>query len=113
MTQAEELAWAAGLFEGEGCICVRPRTTPRDGVYVTLQLGMVDEDTVRSFFRVVAGGTINRYHPPSHRALGRKPTWMWRAGAVADVKRIGDILMPFMHARRRAALSAALENVRG
>ncbi len=103
MTRKEEIAWAAGLFEGEGCCCVRASRN------VQLQLGTTDEDVAKTFFRIVGVGTLNRYHAPSHRALGRKPTWMWRCGAKADIVHVADLFLLYMHERRGAEMRRSVE----
>jgi hypothetical protein len=71
-----EIAWAAGLFEGEGSITYIPR-----GLHPDLQvaINMTDEDVVRRFEAVVDRGRVyGPYHPPSHGDR-RKPFWRWMA----------------------------------
>ena len=50
-TPAEEIAWAAGLFEGEGCMTV-------SGGRPFMRLNSTDEDTPRRFWEVVAAGKV-------------------------------------------------------
>lgn len=50
-TPGEEIAWAAGLFEGEGCITVsngRP----------VMRLNSTDADTPRRFCEIVGAGKV-------------------------------------------------------
>jgi hypothetical protein len=82
----DEIAWAAGLFEGEGCIST---TTYR----LQVALVMTDEDMVRRFDAIVERGKVyGPYHPPSHGPR-RKQFWRWAAyeDAAHDVI---DLLMP-------------------
>lgn len=50
-TPGEEIAWAAGLFEGEGCMT-------RSGSQKVMRLVSTDEDTVRRFWEIVAVGKV-------------------------------------------------------
>ena len=49
-TSREDIIWAAGLFEGEGCI-----TTSRKSP--TLQLQMTDKDVVAKFKKIINCGS--------------------------------------------------------
>lgn len=75
-----DIAWAAGLFEGEGTVVVQWSTrSPRK--YVQLVIAMTDEDVVREFARVVGGvGSVNG--PRMNGKLGRKPIWKWSAAGT-------------------------------
>src|SRR5207245_5183125 len=48
---AEDIAWAAGLFEGEGSIT-------QSGGRVRLSLKMTDEESVRRFAKIIQRGTV-------------------------------------------------------
>lgn len=88
-----EWAWAAGLFEGEGCI-----SQDRTGTMPLLVLGMTDEESVRRFARIVRGGSV-RYQ--QRQQTGRKPVWTWHARG----KRAAGVLFvlyPYLGERRRA-----------
>ena len=95
MASPEEIAWAAGLFEGEGCISHIERGA---GFDVQVALVMTDEDVVRRFYDVVDRGRVyGPYHPPSHRE--RKPFWRWVALGDAG-HGVLDLLGPWLHSRR-------------
>jgi hypothetical protein len=71
----EELAWAAGLYDGEGCTSwVRA-----DHRQPSMSVAMTTEADVRRFHAAVGGlGTVVSRTPPS---LGEfRPQWRWRAG---------------------------------
>jgi hypothetical protein len=64
MASSEEIAWAAGLFEGEGCISHMQRGS---GLDLQIALAMTDEEVVRRFDAVVDRGRVyGPYLPPSH-----------------------------------------------
>jgi hypothetical protein len=93
----EEIAWAAGLFEGEGCISHIERG---EGFDLQIAVVMTDEDVVRRFDQVVDRGRVyGPYLPPSHGPR-RKQFWRWVAlgDSAHDVL---DMLLPWLMERRR------------
>ena len=87
------IEWAAGLFEGEGCI------TKSEGYYA-LQLGMTDEDVVRDFAEAVGYGNVNSWHSPSHKSKGYKKMYNWKVKKKSEVYRILEAMLPYLGNRR-------------
>jgi len=109
-----ELAWAAGLFEGEGSIYSCPmRYNSRTGrIGIRLELHMTDEDVVRRFGEIVGIGTVRG----PYRSGGDdrfRPRWKWRASGAAAVKFLTESgILDLLGERRRGraeAILAALE----
>ena len=90
----DELMWATGLFEGEGCITMRRRRKRR---YVALSIEMTDEDVLHRFRRVVGVGNVVS---PRQRGIRRKPTWTWVV-VGHDAETLVRRLLPELGARRR------------
>lgn len=98
-------AWAAGLFEGEGCVTIVKQKSRirRDGTpcrpegyrYPRLCMSLTDEDVLRRF-AVIMGGTIRG---PYCNAKNRKPIWNWQASGD-DALRGATLLFPFLGNRR-------------
>jgi hypothetical protein len=89
-----EIAWAAGLFEGEGTI-----TQSRGRLYVRLK--MTDESIVLRFAEIARFGEI--YGPYSHQRTDgyvRKPYWVWLA-AEYEALEVLEMLWPWLGQRRR------------
>lgn len=79
------LAWAAGVFEGEGsAIIIRANHTTR--VYLGLELHMTDEDIVRRFSEVVGIGSVRGPYEYAHF----KPRWKWRASGAPAIELVTD-----------------------
>ena len=100
----ENLAWLAGLFEGEGCISTHQGKTGR--AYWILQIQMTDEDVVRRAAEVAGAGMVTG--PYSSRRENRKPQWAWRACKRGDVYALLVALWPWLRTRRRARAREAL-----
>lgn len=106
-----EIAWAAGLFEGEGCIGIwwPPSTLGRrQQPQIRLQVQMTDRDVVVEFCRIMECGKVSqeqRRQPP------RKNCWVWTIGNRADTERIIRMLYPWLGERRRAKADEALAEI--
>lgn len=96
-----EIAWAAGLFEGEGYI-VFPK-----GNSVKLGLEMTDEDVVRKFRNIVACGTFTG---PKQRP-NRKPIWTWYINERDQVRNLIERFIPHLGRRRLEKALAAIERL--
>jgi hypothetical protein len=101
MSRREDIAWAAGLFEGEGTVGTQ-ETAER--IRVRFALAMTDEDVVRRFRRILGVGHVNG---PNWHKGSTKPQWRWSATKRADVAIVSDLLYPFLGERRRNALERA------
>jgi hypothetical protein len=84
------IAWATGVFEGEGCIAYN-RGTPE------LHVDMTDEDILRRVMAIFGGNVTGPY------ARGKnKPIYSWRLSGIKPVQEILDLMWPLLGERRRA-----------
>lgn len=92
----EDLAWAAGLFEGEGCITIGERNATRRR-HPICQLNMADEDVVRRLHTVLGVGTVRmrKYQPV------KKDQWVWRVSSFEDAQYVIAALWNWLGARRK------------
>lgn len=103
VTPEQEIAWVAGLFEGEGNI----GWGRRGGL--TLRVQMTDEDVVRRLHATVVVGTVTGpYWDGDQR---HKESWRW-AVSGPGARELAERLLPFMGARRSARLQEGLERWR-
>ena len=86
------IEWAAGLFEGEGCIV---KSRPGRGPY--LQMAMSDLDVVEMFKEAI--GVDHKIHASQQRKQN-KVMYTLRVGAKQDVIRILNLLLPHLGQRR-------------
>jgi hypothetical protein len=94
-----EIAWAAGLFEGEGCICVSGSTP-------VMTIAMADEDVVRRFAEIAGGPVYGPYEPSG---LGKKPRWVWRITGWRWCLNVAFTLDPYLGERRRYRITEILQ----
>jgi len=93
-----EIAWAAGLFEGEGYLSLSGGVRPYAG------LNMTDEDVVRRFHEVIGVGSVTG---PHHGA--KKPRWTWRTTSYATFIVFADLVSGHLGIRRSARLAELLD----
>lgn len=104
MISEAEIAWAAGLFEGEGCIVISPGATGQ--LRVALHLASTDLDVVETFHRIVGAGGIHKKTKKvkSHH----KQQYQWGLGTNAQCDRILRLLVPWFGLRRGARAREAI-----
>lgn len=99
------IAWAAGLFEGEGCITKDSRSNlPR------IELAMSDKDVVEKFISIVGYGTLKSkdfscYQPQY------KVQWRWAIQKASEVNRILTMFLPYLSERRAYKALNALDTL--
>ena len=86
-----QIAWAAGLFEGEGCAFINGKWNQP-----VVQLSSTDRDIVETFAFIVGIGAIYK----RDRKRQNKPIYQWQASKASDVVKVLELLMPYLHLRR-------------
>lgn len=103
-----DVAWAAGLFEGEGCITIfdqKHNVLP----LIRLQVQMTDRDVVAQFCDVVECGKVSG--PKRVGRPNRKPVYVWAIGNRKDVERILLAFLPWFGERRAAKAQLTLAEI--
>jgi hypothetical protein len=92
-TPGERVAWAAGIFEGEGCV------TDVNGRFALL-VKNTDEWVIRRFHGIVEVGTVyGPYRNSEADGHRRKPFWTWSA-YEEDALDAMQMLAPWLSKRR-------------
>lgn len=99
MNREAEIAWAAGLFEGEGTFTYSPN-------HVRAAINMTDFEPVRRFHRIVGWGRL--VEKPSHNERWRDQL-VWIVSDRAGVKAVLELLRPWLSERRIAQAENALD----
>lgn len=88
----EELAWAAGFFDGEGCFhCSGQSRTLQPRV----SIGQVDRGSLDRFQRAVQVGKV--YGPKKHAGRNEKIGYhQYQVGSFEGVQHILAVLWPFL-----------------
>lgn len=92
----EELAWAAGFFDGEGNTCVI--NYDRDGERIAVQISSTYLPTLERFLGAVHQGRI---YGPYQRGT-YKPQWHYRVNGWPRCQAVIAMLWPFLSGDKRA-----------
>lgn len=109
---SSELAWAAGLFEGEGHIGLYayPPSDRRAGLFHrSLVLAMCDEDVVKRFHRTVGVGRLRQVPPPRNKPAWQ-PSWRWECSRWDEIEPMLRSFLPWLGQRRALRATEMLEN---
>lgn len=104
-----ELAWAAGLFEGEGCISLSRPKNSKNSAYPTAAIGMTDKEPIERFFRAVS---IGRLQGPYKKSGSRKDVWEWRAHGLEQVEQVLALFWRYLSPRRKARAAEVIGGTR-
>ena len=94
--RSEDLAWAAGFFEGEGTFYVRRE---RGKPNATVTLTQVDREPLDRFCEIVGIGKV--YGPYGPYSGNRKPYFQWNAHRRGDARTLLALLGGRLSQRRR------------
>lgn len=106
-----ELAWLAGLLEGEGSFmfhCDPAKDNQRARVIVRVAVHMTDKDVVERVRDIVGVGNVLPRKPGKAH---HKVTYRWALSAKAAAIDLMTLLRPHMGERRRAQIDACIEAV--
>ncbi len=95
-----DIAWAAGLFEGEGCFYVGNPKGP-DGkrrARPQMNISMCDEDVLVRFKAIVGGGHLLKLK--YRKSEAHRPLWKWQTQSRGEIARIGELFRPWLGVRR-------------
>jgi hypothetical protein len=92
----EKLAWAAGIYEGEGCIGAYPRPKISNSS-IRIQVAMSDGDIVTRWGEIIGRGCLNG---PYFRK-NFKPNFIWGMSGYENCQYTIAILWEWLGVRRR------------
>jgi len=105
---SEQVAWIAGIIEGEGSFIAEKR---RNGEFATrvyasarITVNMTDRDVIEKLAEL-AGGRVNLER---QKAPNRKDQWKWTFRGYENVIILTDLLRPWMFERRTGQLDHML-----
>ena len=81
--QLVDIAWATGLYEGEGTCAISNNS------HVIVQLSMTDSEPVKRFHQIVGVGAVYTYQPPSPRKL----VYRWQTQKSDEVVKVLTMLI--------------------
>lgn len=101
MTRKEELAWAAGFFEGEGCFFLHKQRNGRIR-RGTATLSNTDFDVLKRFHTIIGVGKIYKVNMKNSKY---KQAWQWRLSAREQFDYFASLVEPYLGKRRLEKLN--------
>lgn len=101
------IAWAAGIYEGEGCVGTYPRPMASNTA-IRIQVAMSDGDIVARWGAAVGCGSM---HGPYFRKHF-KPTYVWAISGHENCQYVIAMLWRWLGVRRRAQAAEMLARYR-
>lgn len=101
-----ELAWAAGLFDGEGHISSTRSTARPKHVKLYMHVSMCDEASVNRFCEAVGVGHVTEL---KRKTVMNKTVWRWQLQSTDKVKKALDAIWPYLGEIKKADATRALE----
>jgi hypothetical protein len=103
----EAVAWAAGIYEGEGCIACYPKPVISN-TSIVIQLSMIDRDILSRWGEIVGRGRLNG--PYCRKEY--KPIWTYSMSNYENVQYTIAIFWKWLGARRREQATTVLARYR-
>lgn len=105
ISSESDIAWAAGLFEGEGSWTeAKSHWSKYHYRYPRACLGTTDYDVLKRFRAIVGFGNI---HQPQVTSGGKK-WWRWYATSVGQTEQLYKLFLPWLGERRRVRAAQIL-----
>lgn len=99
----EEIAWCAGLFEGEGCFYINTQKAGnRTYRYARACIHSTDLDVLERFYELVGVGTLNRKPYKANKLNSRrhKYSYSWSIQNYDELRWFGALIKPWLGSRR-------------
>ena len=109
-----QVAWAAGILEGEGCFSIFVRKSAKhDHKSLAIHCEMTDEDVIRKLHAVFNVGTVLERLNTSGRVdrRVRKKTWIWSVQNHEGIHKVCTAVLPHMGSRRKEKIKELLDYV--
>lgn len=98
MDRREQVIWAAGFFDGEGCISVGRSLKGKAYIYYTLQITVFqNERAPLEILHALFGGSLRR----------RQRGWIWNLAGQRTIHALAE-MMPFFVVKRAQAQIAVV-----
>jgi hypothetical protein len=107
-----EIAWLAGILEGEGCFDYNNLgQSKRTGSwYPRIRIEMTDKDVVEKVANLLKGHGEIHFHAP-RVGFNAKPTWSFMCSSRERMKELLPALLPYMGARRSKVIYQMLSHL--
>lgn len=107
-----DIAWAAGLFEGEGSIILERKRGLREYATCRVQVHSTDLDTLERMYGICGGNLPRTPEKTSVASCNVKPIYRWTLNGLAASERFYERVGPWLSSRRHGQFVRALETAK-
>lgn len=110
----EMLAWAAGFFDGDGCVCKTYDQRGKLGPYKAVQvnIGQVDDKAILEKFNKVTLGIGKVYGPYPIGKKRERRNYQYEANSFEKVQAIAAMLWPWLSSVKRTKFVKILKEMK-
>jgi hypothetical protein len=109
----EELAWAAGFFDGEGTVYLHHNRTERTGSWARLTVMQNDPQALARFQGAVYGlGTLHGPYTRSQPGRTNNPFWSLHAASWRDTQAIAALLWTWLSPVKRSQVRSVFARMK-
>ena len=95
-----EQSWAAGFFDGEGCVFLH-RQKDRKARSVRLDIAQTDRRVLDRFLSAVGHGKVYGPYPGSNKGKNNQDYWRYTCCAKEHVNDVLNQLWPFLSEQKK------------
>ena len=92
-----QYAWAAGMFDGEGCVVIRKPSASVRAFVVQLSVEGIHRPGIEHFARIAGVGTV---HPDRYSTKKGRQKWVWQA-AARKAEKVLRAMLPYLIIKRK------------
>lgn len=114
-----DIAWIAGIIEGEGCISIRKRARGRDydpakgyRYEFSVHVSMTDRDVIEALQEKSGFGSVREVKTPALIKRGNKTLYRWSVTKRSELEELCKLILPYLFERRSAKVNEALSLMR-
>lgn len=104
------IAWAAGVLEGEGCFSIHTRSRTGKQEFA-IHCEMTDEDVVRRLYNIFLVGSICYRENKRKDGRTRKPSWIWSVQSKVAILSVLKQITPYMGYRRQTKIMEMIKGI--
>ncbi len=107
-----DIAWLAGILDGEGCLIFNPQHKPNRHL-LRLQFTNTDEGILVEIKRILAEWLVPySFHPSTKNHLGKKPCWNIEVYRRMEISFILEKLIPYLKSVKKAKAFLILDYIK-
>lgn len=111
MNNKTNIAWAAGLYEGEGSCVASKRKSRPNSPSISMRLTSCDKDVIEKFHSIVQVGNQQTPHIPNN-GLAKKVQYIWACNNHSDIEKIINLFLPYLSERRTKQVNVVLDYIK-